>query len=75
MFLWYEYNVTTIPVESKVLAEVEVLKLKTCRLYHENILLQKIKDMIIHVLKNVFSASDIIEAVRGHFCFYGMNAM
>ena len=54
MFLWYEYNVTTIPVESKVLAEVEVLKLKTCRLYHENILLQKIKDVIFMFLKTFF---------------------
>ena len=27
--------------------------------------------MIIHVLKNVFSASDIIAAVRDRFGFYG----
>ena len=47
--------------------------LKACRLYHENLLLQKINDMIIHVLKNFFSASDIMEAVRGRFCFYGMR--
>ena len=30
--------------------------------------------MISQVLKYFFSASDIMEAVRGHFCFYAMNA-
>ena len=53
----YECNLTTIPVESKVLAEFKVLKNKACRPYHENLLLQKNTDMIIHVLKNVFSGS------------------
>ena len=35
------------------------------------------KSLVIssQVLSNFFSASDIIEAVRGHFCFYGMNAI
>ena len=49
--------------------------LKACQLYHENLLLQKINDMIIHVLKNFFSASDIKEAVRGHFRLCCMNAI
>ena len=31
--------------------------------------------MIIQVLKYLFSASDIMEAVRGRFQFYGMNAI
>ena len=47
--------------------------LKACRLYHEYLLLQKINEVIIHVLKNFFSASDIMEAVRGRFCLYCMN--
>jgi hypothetical protein len=53
----------------------EVLKLKTCSLYHENLLLQKFKDMYTQVLHIFFSASDIMEAVRGRFCLYGMNAI
>jgi hypothetical protein len=53
----------------------EVLKLKTCSLYHENLLLQKFNDIYTQVLTYIYSASDIMEAVRGHFCFYGMNAI
>ena len=49
--------------------------LKACRLYHDNLLLQNINDLIIHVLKNFFSASDIKEAVRGRFRLYCMNAI
>ena len=52
-----------------VSTEFELLKLITCSLYHENLLLQKFNDMITQVLKLFFSASDIMEAVRGRFCF------
>ena len=52
-----------------------MLKLKTCSLYHENLLLQKVNDMITQVLTYFFSASVIMEAVRGRFHFYGMNAI
>ena len=38
-------NLTTISVEPKILAEFVPLKLKTCSLYHENLLLQKFNDM------------------------------
>ena len=53
----------------------EVLKLKTCSLYHENQLLQKVNVMYTQVLTYFFSTSDIMEAVRGRFRFYGMNAI
>ena len=40
------------------------------------ILLQKFNDMTLggRFSTSLFSASDIMEAVRGHFRFYGMNA-
>ena len=56
-------NLTTIPVEPKILGKSGLLKLKTCSLYHENLLLQKFNYMITQVLKYFFSASDIIQAV------------
>jgi hypothetical protein len=34
----------------KILGEFEVLKLKTCSLYHENLFIQKVSDMITQVL-------------------------
>ena len=40
---------------------------RTCQLYHENLLLQKVNDMYTQVLTQFFSASDIMEAVRDHF--------
>ena len=55
--------------------ESEVLKLKTRSLYHDNLLLQKFNDMITHVHKYFLSASNIMEAVRGHFRFYGMKVV
>ena len=36
-------NLTTIPVELEFLWHFEVLKLKTCSLYHENLFIQKFK--------------------------------
>ena len=70
--LWL--HLTTIPVEPKILTKFKVLKLKNCSLYHENLLLQKFNDMYTQVLKYFFTASDIMEVIRGHFRFYGMNA-
>ena len=67
-------NLTTIPVEPNILGEFGLIKLKTCSLYHENLLLQKFND-IPGFIHNFFSASDIMEAVRDRFRFYGMNAI
>ena len=41
---------TTIPVDLGFLWYFEVLKLKTCSLYHEKLLLQKFNDMYAQVL-------------------------
>ena len=46
-------HLTTIPVVVGVSTEFEILKLRTCSIYHENLLLQKFKD-IIQVLKYFF---------------------
>ena len=69
-FLWYEWYLTTITVELGFLGKFVLLSLKTCSLYHENLSIQKFKVISSQVLNNFFSASDIMEAVRGHFCFY-----
>ena len=71
---FFKLNLTTIPVVVGVSGKSGLLKLKTCSLYQENLLLQKFNDMYTQVLKYFFSASDIMEAVRGRFRFYGMNA-
>ena len=68
-------NLTTIPVVVGVQGLFEVLKLKTCSLYHENLHLQKFNDMYTQVLTYFFSTSDIMETVGGCFRFYGMNAI
>ena len=59
-----------ISVELGVSTEFESLKLKTCSLYHEKLLIQKFNDMITQVHTEIVSASDIMEAVKGHFHFY-----
>ena len=64
---------TTISTEPKILWEFGLQKLKTCSLYHENLFIQKVKVISTQVLNNFFSASDIMEAVRGRFHFYGIN--
>ena len=66
-------NLTTISTEPKILWEFGLQKLKTCSLYHENLFIQKFKVIRTQVLNNFFSTSDIMEAVRGRFSFYGMN--
>ena len=66
-------NLTTISTEPKILWEFGRQELKTCSLYHENLFIQKVKVISTQVLNNFFSASDIMEAVRGRFHFYGIN--
>ena len=66
-------HLTTISTEPKILWEFGLQKLKTCSLYHENLFIQKVKVISTQVLNNFFSASDIMEAVRGRFHFYGIN--
>ena len=44
----------TISPKLGVSTEFELLKLKNCSLYHENLLLQKFIDVITQVLGNVF---------------------
>jgi hypothetical protein len=51
VYIIFIYMRTTISVVGGVLGEFEVLKLKTCSLYHDNLLLQKFNDMIAQVLK------------------------
>ena len=60
-------NLTTIPVDLRFLWHFEILKLKTCSLYQEKLLMRKVNDMNTQVVKSFFFASDIIIAVRGHF--------
>jgi hypothetical protein len=69
------YYINSIPVELGFLWDFEVLKFKTCPLYHEKLFIHKFKVLSSQVLNNFFSASGIMEAVRGHFRFYGMNAI
>ena len=71
----YIGNLTTIPVEPGFLWDFVFLSLKTCSLYHEKLFIQKVQVISSQVLNNFFSASDIMEAVRGLFRFYGMNAI
>ena len=63
-------HLTTISTEPKVLWEFGLQKLKTCSFYHENLFLQKVKVISTQVLNNFFSASDIMEAVRGCFVLW-----
>ena len=61
---------TTITVKLGFLGDFVLLLLKTCSLYHEKLFIQKVNDISSQVFNNFFSASDIIEAVRGCFFFY-----
>ena len=61
---------TTIPVEPGFLWHFVHLSLKTCSPYHEKQYIQKFKVISSQFPNNFFSASDIMEAVRGRFCFY-----
>ena len=63
-------HLTTIPVEPGFLWEFVRLSLKTCSFYHEKLFIQVVNDIRTQVFNNFFSASDIMEAVRGRLCFY-----
>ena len=60
-------NLTTITVELGFLWDFVLLLLKTCSLCHEKLFIQKVNDISSQVFNNFFSASDIMEAVRGRF--------
>ena len=60
-------NLTTIAIGSGFLGDFVLLLLKTCSLYHEKLFIQVVNDISSQVFNNFFSASDIMEAVRGRF--------
>ena len=60
----------SITVELGFLGKFVLLSLKTCTLYHEKLFIQKVNDISSQVFNNFFSASDIMEAVRGRFCVW-----
>ena len=61
------HNLTTISTELGFLGKFVRLLLKTCSLYHEKLFIQVVNDISSQVFNNFFSASVIMEAVRGHF--------
>ena len=64
-------NLTTITVELGFLGDFfDLLLLKTCLVYHEKLFIQNVDDISSQVFNNFFSASAIMEAVSGCFCFY-----
>ena len=63
-------NLTTITTGPGFLGKFVRLSLKTCSLYHEKLFIQVVNDISSQFFKNFFSASNIMEAVRGRFCFY-----
>ena len=63
-------GLTTISTELGFLGDFVLLLLKTCSLYHEKLFIQDVNDISSQVFNNFFSASDIMEAVRGRLCFY-----
>ena len=69
-FLVFSYHLTTITTGPGFLWDFVLLLLKTCSLYHEKLFIQDVNDISSQVFNNFFSASDIMEAVRGHLCFY-----
>ena len=62
-----KYYLTTISIELEFLWDFVRLSLKTCSLYHEKLFIQEVNDISTQVFNNFFSASDIMEAVRGRF--------
>ena len=60
-------NLTTITTGPGFLWEFARLSLKTCSLCHEKLFIQVVNDISSQVFNNFFSASDIMEAVRGRF--------
>ena len=70
--VWTLQYLTTITVDQKILGQFVLLKLKTCSLYHENLLLQKVNEPVSYLF---FTASDVMGTVKGRFRFYGMNGI
>ena len=66
----YTANLTTITTGPGFLWDFVRLSLKTCSFYHEKLFIQVVNDISSQVFNNFFSASDIMEAVRGRLCFY-----
>ena len=60
-------HLTTITTGPGFLGNFVLLLLKTCSLYHEKLFIQVVNDISSQVFNNFFSASDIMEAVRGRF--------
>ena len=62
----YSY-LTTITTGPGFLGIFVLLLLKTCSLCHEKLFIQVVNDISSQVFNIFFSASDIMEAVRGRF--------
>ena len=60
-------HLTTITTGPGFLGNFVRLSLKTCSRYHEKLFIQVVNDISSQVFNNFFSASDIMEAVRGRF--------
>ena len=60
-------NLTTITTGPGFLGKFVLLLFKTCSLFHEKLFIQVVNDISSQVFDNFFSASDIMEAVRGRF--------
>ena len=58
---------TTITTGPGFLVNFVLLLLKTSSLYHEKLFMHVVNDISSQVFNNFFSASDIMEAVRGRF--------
>ena len=61
------FNLTTISTELGFLWEFVCLSLKTWSLYDEKLFILVVSDISTPVFNKFFSASDIMEAVRGRF--------
>ena len=61
----YVTNLTTITTGPGFLGNFVLLLLKTCSLYHEKLFIKVVNDISTQVFNNFFSASDLMEAVRG----------
>ena len=58
-------DLTTITTGPGFLWDFVLLLLKTCSLYHEKLFIKVVNDISTQVFNNFFSASDLMEAVRG----------
>ena len=70
LIITFFIHLTTISTELGFLWEFVRLSLRTCTFYHEKLFIQVVNDIRTQVFNNFFSASDIMEAVRGRLCFY-----